>query len=143
MAVRLWATEVHALPSQFTTATYKALLLVSPADPTPGTDTHVDDVSADELTVASYARATLGTKTVTADDAAGTTVMDCADMSFGSAVAGETAVWLVVYREVTNDADSPLVFAGSVSRPTDGTPVTVAVSSSGLVTVTNDPTGCP
>ncbi len=58
-----------------------------------------------ELTDGSYARQTLGTKTVTQNDASNRGEADCANIDFG-ALDNETPTGLLIFRFVTNDADS-------------------------------------
>jgi hypothetical protein len=86
--------------------TYKCLLTTSSY--TPNIDTHVfvSDVT-NELTGGGYVRKTLATRTVTVDN-----TNDRADYKADNPVwtglTGSPAL-LVVYKEVTTDADSPLI----------------------------------
>jgi len=122
----VWAT--------WTTGTFRAMLMVSPFDPDPATQEFVADIVADEMGVAGYARDLVTTPTLVVDGATNAITVDCDDFGFGNAVAGETATYLVVYRFVTNDADSEIVAAFPISRVTDGTALTVTVNASGLLT---------
>lgn len=58
-----------------------------------------------ELTDGTYARQTLGTKTVTQDDAADRGEADSANIDFGS-LDNETPSGILIFRFVTNNADS-------------------------------------
>lgn len=122
----------------WTTGTFKFLLLKGSgytfnkdhdfvADLTPGSN---------EVTVAGYSRQTAGTKTRTIDDTNDRITYDCADPSFGTLTAGETVSAMVLYREVTNDADSILVgYYDLVDTPTAGAPFPVTIGTNGVAYV--------
>ncbi len=59
-----------------------------------------------EISVASYLRQTLGSKTVTQDNANDRAVFDFADIDFGALEVGQTVAAVVFYEHVTNDSDS-------------------------------------
>ncbi len=61
-----------------------------------------------ELTDASYARQTLGTKVVTQNDASDRGEADAANIDYG-ALDNETPTGLLVFRFVTVDTDSPCI----------------------------------
>jgi hypothetical protein len=86
-------------------------------DLTPGTN---------ELTVGGYARQALDNKTVTEDDANDFAYLDADDEVFASLATGETITWGILFRQVTNDTDSP-VYAGYdfTDTPTNGGNITV------------------
>ena len=71
-------------------------------------DNFVSDVSADEVVDASYARQTLANKAVNEDDANDEATMEADPADFG-ALTGVTPAGIVVFKFVTNDADSPLI----------------------------------
>lgn len=120
----------------FTTDTFEALLLNDAgyvpdkdhdyvADLTPGTN---------EISGAGYTRQTLGGKTRTIDDALNRITYDCSDLGFGSIAAGENVEAVVVYRLVTNDADSILIAYYPLGLiATTGLPFPVIISSAGLI----------
>jgi hypothetical protein len=87
-----------------------------------------------ELTVASYARQTLATKTITKDDANDRDVLDFDDIPFGSLEAGQSVAAILFYEFITNDAASPLIYHidGKV-KVTAAAPI-AAASSSGVIT---------
>lgn len=68
----------------------------------------VSDVAADEVVEASYARQTLAGKGVTEDDAGDQATMDADPVDYG-ALTGVTPAGIVLFKFVTNDADSPLI----------------------------------
>lgn len=122
----------------FVADTYKFLLTegytydaadVFVADLTPGTV---------EIAGAGYARVTLANKVRTVG-ATTITYDNTVDPSFGSIAAGETATGLVLFKFVTNDADSLLVAHYPMSKATNGSAFVVVLSSSGLVVVRNTP----
>lgn len=122
--------------SELTTGTYRFLLLKG-SGYTPNKDhDFVSDLvpASNEVTVSGYSRQTLASPTETFDDTNDRTVYDCADPSFGTLVAGETVSAMVLYRFVTNDADSILMaYYDLTDTPTAGTAFPVAINSSGLV----------
>lgn len=67
----------------------------------------VADISG-ELTDGSYSRQTLGNKGVTEDDTNDEAVMTADPVDFG-ALTNETPAGIVLFKFVTNDADSPLI----------------------------------
>lgn len=121
------------LPTDFTSASYRALLVAAPFVPDPLTQEFVADVAADELGGAGYSRQVLAGKTITPSVADNIVTFDCNDPNFGSVVAGETATYMIVFRFVTNDADSELVCALNVDRTTDGSPVIITIPATGIV----------
>jgi hypothetical protein len=120
--------------STFTSDTVRALLLKTGYTPNVDHDFVADlTVASYEITVAGYSRQTLGTKTRTIDDTNNRITYDCADPAFGTLTAGETVVAMVVYKFVTNDADSILLgYYDLVDTATAGLAFTVELSSSGL-----------
>jgi hypothetical protein len=70
-------------------------------------DNFVSDISG-ELNDASYARVTLGNKSVTEDDTNDLASLDADPADYG-ALTNETPAGIVVFKFVTNDADSPLI----------------------------------
>lgn len=121
--------------SAFSTSTYRVLLLKG-----SGYTANVDHDFVSDLTPASnetalsgYSRQTLGTKTVTYDDTLNRMTYDAADPAFGTIVAGDTISAMVLYRFVTNDADSLLMgYYDLADTGTNGTPFGVTLASTGL-----------
>lgn len=110
-------------------ADLRALLLNDDAAPT-WADIFVDDVDADVLVGSGYTGpVTLAGLVRTVGSTPDEILYSFDAPDFGTIVAGETALWLVVYEHVTNAADSPLVVSmklGTTGIPTDGTPMILA-----------------
>lgn len=106
-------------------ADLRMLLLKSPGA-VLATTNFVSDISANELTVAGYARQALAGETVTEDDTNNFAYLDATDPLFASLAAGETITWAALFRFVSTDANSP-VYAGYdlADTPTNGGDVTV------------------
>jgi len=76
---------------------------------------------------------TLGSKTRTEDTTNDRIVYDAADPTYTAVTIGSTIGWVVVYKFVTNDADSVPVFVLDVTdTPTNGGDISVAFSASGI-----------
>ena len=91
--------------------------------------------STDEADFTNYARATLGSLTVTVDDATDSVSVDCADVVFASAGGGtnNTTTDAIIYEEVAGgDANCiPLVQLDCVFT-TDGNNVTLQMNAAGF-----------
>lgn len=91
------------------------------ADLTPGTN---------ELTVSGYARHTLAGETVTEDDTNDFAYLDATDPVFTALASGETITWAILFRQVTNDSDSPVYAGYDVSdTATNGGDITIQFST--------------
>jgi len=104
-------------------AVIKCLLLKTSALAFDPDHNFVADViaGAGEVTVAGYARQTLGSKTFAQDDTNNRGEAKNNELTFGPLTAGETIGAAVVYREVTNDADSVVVAHYDLAdTPTNG-----------------------
>jgi hypothetical protein len=117
----------------FGTADIRALLLktgyvFSPlhqfvADLTPGTN---------ELSVSGYSRKTLANKATSLDNTNNRAVAVCDPLNFGDLAAGQTLLALVLYVNVTNDADSWLldyIDTGGFPKATNGRNFTIQLPS--------------
>lgn len=110
--------------------TFKALL-ASVYDPDP--DSHfVADMVSYEIADGGYSRQTLTTMDRVVNTTGDRIEYYCDDVDFGAAA---TASHLVVYREVTNDADSILVAAFELTLQQVATLPNVAISNYGLLWV--------
>lgn len=111
-------------------ATLKVLLLKS-GTPDPDTNFVTDLVPAtNELSVAGYARQTLAGQTITEDDTNDFAYLQATAPAFASLTTGQTVTWMVLFRQVTNDTDSPVYAAYDVTdTPTNGGTITVTFSS--------------
>lgn len=92
----------------FTSGTVTAMLLDDTHTPNIDND-FVADVVADELTNGSYARVNLASRTQTIDDTNNLIKWDAADVTFSTLSGAESVGYCVLYKFVTNDADSILL----------------------------------
>jgi len=102
---------------------YWMLMLDTWLGPDPLTQEFVSDISGQE---ASVSRVLATGKT--SDDNGGAVawpVLGMDDVDFGSPNTGETASYVVLYREITTDADSPLAGAWLIDKPLNGSQVTI------------------
>lgn len=95
----------------FTSDTIRVLLERSTSTYVPNIDhDFLDDFTTGggvEITVASYARQTLGTKTITYDTVKDQVEYDAADPAFGNLESGQTVDAFLVYRRVGVDDTTP------------------------------------
>ena len=111
---------------------FRWMLLDDNAAPDCTTDEFVADVSADELTDPSYGRVTLTGSAITYDVAECSVFFDASNPTFAALAGGENVKWLVLFRQVTNDADSRLMMAYEMAYTTDGSDFTPKINSRGL-----------
>lgn len=99
------------------TGVWKAMLLVSDGaawTPNGATEQFVSSAVGDECSVAGYSRQTLtftgvgGIANCIVDHGDGVLTFRADNPTFAGLAAGETANRIVIYREVTNDADSQM-----------------------------------
>lgn len=91
---------------------------------------------SNEVTVAGYSRQTAGTKVRAVDYSSNRITYKCADPAFGVLAAGETVSGMVLYRFVTNDADSILIgYFDLVDTPTSGAAFPVVLNAVGVAYV--------
>jgi len=120
----------------FTSVSFKALLLKGAGYVVNRDHDFVAALTpaANEVAGAGYARQSLATKTRVIDDALDRITYDCVDLDFGSIAVGETVTGVVVFRFVTNDADSVLIGYYPIgSVPTNGNPFLVSIDPTGLL----------
>lgn len=112
----------------------RVLLTTSTYVPNPDHN-FVSDVT-NELVGAGYARQALAGKTVTEDDANDLAYFDADDATWLGINAG-TAARIVIFKFVTNDADSPLVASLDLlpSVLTNGNDMTVVWAGNGILRV--------
>lgn len=91
--------------------------------------------ASNELTDASYARATLASLVQSVDDTNDRASLDAADVVFASLAGGETIAGVAFARFVTNDSDSELLMfqALSPAKTANGGDFKLIVNSLGLV----------
>jgi hypothetical protein len=76
---------------------------------------------------------TLGSKTRTEDTTNDRIVYDAADPTFTAVASGDTVGWYIVYKFVTNDADSiPLFVCDVTNTPTNGGDIVVQFDAAGI-----------
>lgn len=100
--------------------------------PDADADEFVADVT-NEMTAAGYSRQNISTPTRT--PITGALEYNADDPAFGSAAAGQTGAWLILFLHVTNDADSRLVCALGMSKPTTGGAYTPSLDSLGFASL--------
>jgi hypothetical protein len=104
-----------------------------------------------EVSVASYARQTLGSKSITLDDTNNVSVFTFANIAFGALEAGQIVSGYVLYEFITNDAASPLIChvdgkvrvnvaapatlstSGSITGATQANPCVITSAAHGLL----------
>lgn len=110
-----------------------AALLVDDNYVFDATHEFVDDVSADEIAEAGYARVAITGDTRVISNTFSRILYDMDDMDFGNISAGANIGGLIIYRDITDDTDSPLMAFFEVPiYPTDGGNYTAIVSSVGI-----------
>lgn len=100
------------------------VLLLDGHTPDPD-DEFISDVVGDEISVSGYSRQTLGSQDTVEDLTNDLVHFEGADVTFTSLVAGADIGHIVLAKDVTNDADSPLlchidVVSPSFPEATDG-----------------------
>jgi hypothetical protein len=101
------------------------------------TDEFVSDIVANEASGTGYSRKTLANKSQTLDTANDRVEFDADNPTYTALDAG-TIASVVIFKEVTNDADSPLI--ANIDFPdlvTNGSDVELRINSEGLFFVTN------
>jgi len=128
-----------------TADTLKVMLLGTGTPYTQNPDHRfVSSVVASEIAVSGYTggfggagRKTLASRTLVADDSNDRGVFDAADVTWTALGAGDTIAFVVLFKELTSDALSPLIAVFDVTdTPTNGGDITIQWSSNGLITLT-------
>jgi len=112
----------------------------------PDTHAFVGDVldggtTAQEPTDGSYARQTLSGLSATQDDTADQAVFDADDVTISSLTTANDIQGVVVYKEATDDSDSPILFViddtddSDLPAETNGTDFVVEWSADGVQTL--------
>ncbi len=86
----------------------------------------VADVAANEIATTNYVRKVLAGKTITQDDINDRVLVDATDplwVNLGPPVGGPIAQGIIMFRQVTNDADSPLIGFNELTTAPPGTQV--------------------
>lgn len=108
--------SLDAMSTFGTSGTYIWLLLQDTYVPDPAHD-FIADLTG-EVTVASYARVTVTGASRTVDDTNDRIVYDADDPDFGDLETTQSAQYLILAQQVTNDADSPLIYCFDMGWPT-------------------------
>jgi len=121
--------------------TWKALLERSTSTyaPNKDDDSILNATGLVEISVATYARKTIGTPTVAADDANDRVIIDCANIAFGNLETGQTVKSVIIYRDdggngvplLRVDTDSGAL----LPRALGGGAFTVTIDTVGLITI--------
>lgn len=125
-------------------AAHDIRVLLVMTDTTADTDQDVQFVGSigtlDEMNGANYARQALGSEVVNEDAANNRAEFDAADTVFTNLGAGTRNVaGMVLYRHVTNDADSPLIAyidTGGFPYTANGATLTVQWNAEGILQAT-------
>lgn len=124
-------------PAEYLAGTIRAMLVTASYTPNKDHD-FVDDVNANEVSDASYARQTLGTKTVTVVDASDRYEFRSATIDFG-ALTNVTFRYMVLYRQIGGDDTTPAndnliaVLDFGSNQTANGAGCTVACPTAGWV----------
>lgn len=119
--------------ASWTTDTNRVMLLESGYTPNLDHD-FVSDVVAGEIDDGSYSRKTLTGKTQTIDDTNNLVKYDADDVTWAALAGGETVFYVVIYKFVTNDADSILMALVDIPNTvTDGTDFILQWSPDGII----------
>ena len=114
------------------------VLLVNTSHTFTKTHEFVSDIVANEASGTGYARKTLANAAIALDAANDRVEFDADNPSYTALDAGTIAA-AIIFKQVTNDADSPLIaqidFADLV---TNGSDVELQINSEGLFYVTNN-----
>jgi len=119
------------------------LLLVDTSHTFTKSDEFVSDIVANEATNSSgsgYERKTLTNASIALDTGNDRVEFDADDISYTAIDAG-TIASAIIYKEVTNDADSPLIAdIDFTNLVTNGSDVDLQVNAEGFFYITNDVT---
>lgn len=127
----------------FTTGTYQAALFLKDAWTPNKDDDFIQSITtagADELSGGTYARVTLGSKSVAQDNTNDDAQTTCATVNFGAIAAGITQDdydTMVIFRFVTGDSDSwpALIYLLDAVYSTDGVAIQFTINADGLYEV--------
>lgn len=113
------------------------VLLVDNTYTADKTHDFVSDVVADELSGTGYTRKTLAGKSVTLDNGNNRVTFDATDPVWTGLDAGVIG-GAVIFKQVTNDADSPLIcFLDPTNLTTNGSDVTLQFNAAGILRLNN------
>lgn len=119
--------------------TIKAMLVNTTLTVNPDND-FVADIVANEISTGGYTggfggsgRKLLASKTITADDANDRGAFGCANITWAALATGATIGGIVLFKELTSDALSPLIcYLAITNLPTNGSDVVADFSAGAL-----------
>ena len=116
------------------------LLLVDTSHTFTKSHEFVSDIVANEASGTGYSRKTLANASIALDTGNDRVEFDADDISYTGLDAG-TIASAIIYKEVTNDADSPLIAdIDFTNLVTNGSDVDLQVNAEGFFYITNDVT---
>lgn len=135
-----YADGLLSVTADWFVGTFKFMLVASGWTPDETIGIYVDDITGFEFSDTSYTRQTMVNPTVDVDLPAdvgdpGFIRYGCDDPDFGVMSDSGVASSLVLYEEVTNDADSPIVAVYPVGYTADGGSGLFAVNPLGAVVI--------
>jgi len=104
-----------------------------PVNAVPNIDTaeFVSDISATEI---GSSRVALAGKVINEDAAGDEVELDANNFTHTAVSSGDTAVGSVLFKQVTTDADSPVIaFLDYTDTPTNGGDITVTLAAEGAI----------
>lgn len=129
------AQGLNAMASGFWTGTLKVALVNAAFTPNAESQDFVADIVGNEVSGTGYdaaARPSLLNPTVTVDEANNRIILDADDLTLTTLDVGDVG-GIVVYKEMTNDSDSPIVSAfDHTTVSTTGTDVTITWPATGI-----------
>ena len=113
----------------------RVMLIDSTGAAVDADDLYVSAISGDELSDTNYARSALAGLTVTRDEANDRAEMDANDLTFTSLGGTDTVKSAVLFKQVTNDNDSPLILWIDNPFPfiTNGGDMTLQFNAEGIL----------
>lgn len=132
------AQGLSAMASGFWGGTLKVALMNAAFVPNAESQSFIGDLTGNEVSGTGYAAASrpaLTTPSVSIDAANNRVVLDAADLTIATLDVGDVG-GIVVYKEMTNDSDSPIVSAFDIpTLSTIGTNVTISWPATGIANI--------
>lgn len=135
-----YADGLYSVTTGWFTDIFKFALVVASWVPDETVSLYMDDITGFEFTDTTYSRQTMANPTIDIDLPAdigdpGHIRYGCDNPDFGVMSEGAIAASLVLYEEVTDDADSPIVTVYPVGYTADGGSGMFAVNPLGAVVI--------
>ena len=127
----------HVIKTGADNIVFRAMLVDGSHVEEPDND-FVNDISANEISVGSYARQTLTGVVVNIDDTGNEMEIIADDIAWGSLAAGATPAFVVIYAQIGGDDTTPgddvLISSHSFTpTPTNGQPYTTTIPADGFI----------